>query len=246
MDALGDGARDGDGGRGVALEGEERLADGDLDLLRVPRDDLVVAADDAEGGLRGGFAGGGDLTRAIEEEALRDEVRVVVDERFLEQLVEGVERETDGRLLARELAEIGGDLAADQADPGAVGVGEDILLALGEVNVRQGLAKRVGDLRERETLLPVRAQQNNVRDLDRFRREQIAPGVMRLLFNGSVDGAFEGEIGGDGGRAHGRAEEWSRRRGVEERRNRSPETGNRREKDGKAKRPNASGPGSDR
>src|SRR4051812_3018207 len=35
---------------------------------------------------------------------------------------------------------------------------------------------------------------------------------MRLLFNGRVDGAFKGEIVGEGGIAHGRAESRRRRR----------------------------------
>ena len=61
VDALGDGAGDGDGGRGVALERENVFADGDLDLLLVPRHDLVVAADDAERSTRGGLAVEGEL-----------------------------------------------------------------------------------------------------------------------------------------------------------------------------------------
>ena len=156
-DALRDGARDGDGGRGVALHGEEGLADGDLDLLLAPRDDLVVAADDAQGRRGGGVAIDGDLAGAVEEEALRDEVGVVVDEGFLDQLVQLVQREADGRLGMGKPGEVGGDLAADARDPGAVAVVEDVPLALGEVDVGQRLAECVGDLGEDEALLAVRA-----------------------------------------------------------------------------------------
>jgi len=115
-DALGDGLGDGDGGGRVSLEREEGFADGDLDLLLAPRDDLVVAADDAEGGLRGGLAVDGDLAGAVEEEALRDEVGVVVDEGLLDELVEGVERERGAgfwlrassvRLAATSRADVG-------------------------------------------------------------------------------------------------------------------------------------------
>ena len=159
-----------DGGRGVALEGEEGLADGDLDLLLVPRDDLVVAADDAERGLRGGLAVDGELAGAIEQEALGDEVGVVVDERLLDQLVESVERKAERRRRAGELGEIAGDLAADARDPGAVGVGEDVLLAAREADVGQGLAERVGDFGEVEALLAVRAEQERSRERDDFGR----------------------------------------------------------------------------
>ena len=98
-------------------------------------------------------------------------------------------------------------------DPGAVGVGEDVLLALArDEQVGEGLAERVGDFGEGETLLAVRAEQDDVRDLDAPRREDIAPGVVRLLFDGRVDGTFEGEIGGDGRSAHGGSEYADERR----------------------------------
>ena len=48
VNAFGDSLGDGDGGRAVAVEGEEGFADGDLDFLRDEGDDLLVAADDAE------------------------------------------------------------------------------------------------------------------------------------------------------------------------------------------------------
>src|SRR5205823_5893051 len=134
MNAGGDGLRDFDGGRGVALEGEEGLAHGDLDLVLAPRDDLVVATNDAQGGLRGGVAIDGNLACAIQEEALGDEVGVVVDEGFLEEFVEPVEGEPDGRLGAAQPGKIGGDLPTDGANPAAVGVGEYLLLTAGEVD----------------------------------------------------------------------------------------------------------------
>ena len=101
VNALGNGLGEGDGGRGVALEGEERLADGDLDLLVAPRDDLVVATDDAERGVSGGLTVDGDLAGAVEEKALGDEVGVVVDEGLLDELVEIVERNAKGRVRLR-------------------------------------------------------------------------------------------------------------------------------------------------
>jgi hypothetical protein len=103
----------------------------------------------------------GDLAGAVEEEALRDEVGVVVDEGLLDELVEAVEREAEGAAAAGELGEVGGDLAADLRDPGAVLLVEDVLLALGEADVGQGLAERVGDLGQVEALLAVRAEQDD-------------------------------------------------------------------------------------
>jgi hypothetical protein len=96
---VGDGLGDGDGGSGVALEGEERLANGDLDLVLAPGNDLVVAADDAQGGRGSRLAVDGDFAGAIEQEALGDEVGVVVDEGLLDQLVEGVEREAEREIV---------------------------------------------------------------------------------------------------------------------------------------------------
>jgi len=159
--ALGDGAGERDGGRGVALEGKEGLADGDLDLLLAPRDDLVVAADDAQRGQGAGLAVDRDLAGAVEEKALGDEVGVVVDEGLLDELVEAVEREAERRRRRGEFGEIAGDLAADADEPGAVGVVEDVLFAPREADVGQGLAQRVGDLGDGEALLAVRAEEND-------------------------------------------------------------------------------------
>ena len=69
-----------------------------------------------------------------------------------------------------ELGEIAGDLAADARDPGAVGVGEDVLLAPREADVGQRLAERVGDLGEIESLLAVRAAGARCRQSDDLRR----------------------------------------------------------------------------
>jgi hypothetical protein len=76
--AFGDGFGDGRGGRGIFPEGEEGLADGDLDLGGVPRDDLVVPADQAHGDV-GGLGAEIQLLRALEQEALGDVMGVVVD-----------------------------------------------------------------------------------------------------------------------------------------------------------------------
>jgi hypothetical protein len=48
-DALGDAAGDFDGGFGVFLDGEEGFSDGDFDLGLGPRDDVAIAADQADG-----------------------------------------------------------------------------------------------------------------------------------------------------------------------------------------------------
>ena len=203
MDALGDGSGDRDGGSGIALEGEEGFPHGDLDLLLAPRDDLVVTTDDAQGGLHGGVAVDGDFARAIQEETLGDEVGVVIDEGFLDELVEGVEREAERILIAREFGEIGGDLAADADEPEAVGIGEDLFFALREGDVGQGLAEGVGHFGEHETLLAVRAEEDDGGKRNVFPRDRITPGVVGFLLNGGVDGAFEGEIVREGGIAHG-------------------------------------------
>src|SRR5690606_36325464 len=79
-----------DGRRGIALEGEEGLTDGDLDLLVDVGNDVVIAANDTNAGGRI-RAGRRELVRAIQQQALGDVVRVVVDERLLDQLVQVVQ-----------------------------------------------------------------------------------------------------------------------------------------------------------
>ena len=76
---------DGDGGRGVALQGKEGFANGDFDFLFTPRHDLIVATDHAECGDAGGFTVEGDLAGAVEQEALGDEVIVVIDEGLFDE-----------------------------------------------------------------------------------------------------------------------------------------------------------------
>ena len=63
--------------------------------------------------------------------------------------------------------------------------------------------QRVGDFGKNKTFFAERAKEDDLREVDRFAVEHIAPGVMWLLFNGGVDGAFESEIVGDSGLAHG-------------------------------------------
>ena len=190
MHALGDGAGNRHGGRGVTLEGKEGLTDGDLDLMLAPRDDLIIAADHTERGGGGGIAVDRNLACTVEEEALGDEIGVVVDEGLLDELIEGVQREADGRLGAGEPGEIAGDLAADAGDPGAVGLGKDVFLAASEVHIGESLAEGVRDLGEHETLLTVRAEKDDVRDFDPLGGKQVAPSVVRFLLDGSVDGAL--------------------------------------------------------
>jgi hypothetical protein len=194
VDALGDGFGHGDGGSGVALEGEESFADGDFDFLLTPRYNLVVATDDAEGGLSGGLAVDGNFAGAVKQEALGDEVGVIIDEGFFDELVEGVEREAEGILATGELGEVGGDLAAEAHDPGAVGVGEDVFIAFGEGDVCKGFAEGVGDFGEDEALFAVRAQEYNRRYGDVFASDDVAPSVVGLLVVRGVNGALEGEV----------------------------------------------------
>jgi hypothetical protein len=107
-------------------------------------------------------------------------------------------------LFAGELVEVGGDLAADRGDPGAIGLGEDVLLALGEVDVGEGLAEGVGDFGEHELLLAVRAEENDMGHGHGLAGEDIAPGVVGFLFDGGMDGALEREIVGEGRMTHGK------------------------------------------
>jgi hypothetical protein len=163
LDPLRDGLGDRHGRRRVARERQEGLAHGDLHLVVVPRHDLAVAADDADGALGGRLAADRELARAVEQEALRHHVGVVVDQGLLDQLVEAVERQPQRILLAGELGQVAGELAADLGDPGAVLLREDLLLALRDADIRERLAERVGDLGHVEALLAVRAQQDDRR-----------------------------------------------------------------------------------
>ena len=112
-DAGGDSLGDLDRGGGVAVEGEEGLADGDLDLLVDEGDDVLVAADDADAGGGVGGGAGGELAGAVEEEALRDVVGAVIDEGLLDQLVEIVEGDAQGGLAEGGAGQVGGNLADD-------------------------------------------------------------------------------------------------------------------------------------
>ena len=69
--------------------------------------------------------------------------------------------------------------------------------------VGQCLADCICDLGEDEALLAMRAEQDDVGQIDGLARNDVTPGVVRFLFNRGVDGTFEGEIGGDGGSAPG-------------------------------------------
>jgi len=194
VNAFRDGFGHGDGRSGVALKGEKSFTDGDFDFLLAPRYDLVVAADDAEGGLGGGLAVDGDLAGPIEQKALGYEISVIIDEGFLDEFVEGVERKTEGVLTAGEFDEVGGDLAAEAHDPSAVRVGEDVFLAFGESYIGEGFAEGVGDFSEDESFFAMRAKQDDRRHGDILAGNDVAPSVVRLLIEGGVDRALEGEI----------------------------------------------------
>ena len=72
------------------------------------------------------------------------------------------------------------------------------------MDVGQGFAERVGDFSEDEALFAVRAQENDVRNLDCLRSKDVAPRIVGLLLNGSVDGALEGEVVREGRITHGK------------------------------------------
>ena len=76
---------------------------------------------------------------------------------------------------------------------------ENILLALGEGDVGEGLAEGVGDLGEHETLFAVRAEEDDGRDGDGLGGDDIAPSVMGFLIVRGLDGALEGEVVREGG-----------------------------------------------
>jgi hypothetical protein len=201
-DALRDGLRDRNRGRGVARQGKKRFSDGDLDLLVVPRDDMAVSPDHPNRALDAGVAADRELAGAVEQEALGHHVGVVVDQRLLDELVEAVERQAQRILQARKLGKVCGQFTADLGHPGAVLLGEDFLLALRDADVRERLAQRVGNLGDVEALLPVRAQEDYRGKLDRARGDDIAPGVYGLLFKRGVDRSLEGQVLGKGDVAH--------------------------------------------
>jgi len=89
-------------------------------------------------------------------------------------------------------------------DASAVGVVEDVLLALGEGDVGEGLADGVGDFGEDEAS-PRHAGQRRTtaRDRDRLGGDDVAPSVVRFLIDGGVNGALEGEIVREGVAAAG-------------------------------------------
>ena len=150
-------------GGGVALEREEGLADGDLDLLVDEGDDLVVAADDTHA-IDGMGAGGGEFAGAVQEQALRDVVGVVIDEGLLDELIEIVEGNAQGGLAQGGGGEISGDLADNAGHEGAGLEGKDGGgLAAGKVDVGEGFAEGVGDLAEVERRLPLGREEGDLR-----------------------------------------------------------------------------------
>jgi hypothetical protein len=164
---LGDAHRRG----GVALQRQEGFADRDFDLLLDERHDLVVATDDANVARRSRGTVDREFPAAIEEEALRNIVRIVVDQRLLDQLVERIERQLERR-LPPGLRHEGGDQFADNAHhPAAVGRGENIALSPGQQHIRQRLAQRVSHFVDIKPLLTVRTQQGDLRHGQGFGRQ---------------------------------------------------------------------------
>ncbi|MFN9960920.1 MAG: hypothetical protein ACK55I_48180, partial [bacterium] len=141
-----------------------------------PGHDLVVAPNHPEGGDRRRLAVHRDLAGAVKEKALRDKVRVVVDQGLLDQLVEGVEREPHGSLATGELGEVTGHLTADLGHPKPVLLGEDLLFPARQMHVGQRLAEGVRHLRKDETLLPVGTQQDDLGHRDALPRDDVTPG----------------------------------------------------------------------
>jgi hypothetical protein len=133
---------------------------------------------DVDGGVR--LAVDGDLAGAVEQEALGDVVGVVVDEGLLDELVEIVEGDADRGCAAGRGSVRLAATSRQMRATSAVGVVEDVLLALGEETLvralptvsatslsqnaprhagRAGLTSGTGDGRRRSTC---RARRNGV------------------------------------------------------------------------------------
>jgi hypothetical protein len=190
---LGDGPGDADRRGGVALERQEGLADGDLDLLLDEGHHLVVAADELDvGRVR---AGDGELAAAAQEDALGDVEGVVIDEGLLNQLVEVVERKAQGGAAGGLGGEVGGDLGHDAANKLAGGGVEDLPgLALGAVDVGHGLAEGVGDLGQVEGGLTLGDEEGDFGQRGHVGGDAVAPRVDGRVFERDVGGALEGEV----------------------------------------------------
>ncbi len=133
-DEFGDGVGDLGGGLGVLVDGEEGLADGDLDLGLAPRHDVAIAADEADGKGVGAGAGldvAGLLEGAAEGEGFGDVVGVVFEEGFFDEEVEVGLGEAEAVAFFEGFREGNGDVAGDLGDEVAVVVGEDGGLVLG-------------------------------------------------------------------------------------------------------------------
>jgi hypothetical protein len=151
--AGGDGAGDLGGGLGILPEGEEGLADRDLDLGLVPRNNTSVAPDQANG-CRAGDAIGAELGTAAEEEALGNIVGAVVDKRLLNEDIQLVEIEAERTLPEGERGEVASDFLGNASDELLVLLGEDGRLAAGKQERCERLADGVRNLAEIERLRP--------------------------------------------------------------------------------------------
>ena len=109
-------------------------------------------------------AGGGEFAGAVQEQALRDVVGVVIDEGLLDELIEIVEGNAQGGLAQGGGGEISGDLADNAGHEGAGLERKDGGgLAAGKVDVGEGLAEGVGDLAEVERRLPLGREECDLR-----------------------------------------------------------------------------------
>ena len=163
-------------------------------------DDLLVAADDADGVGGGADAGTGEFATAVEEETLGDIVGLGVNEGVLDELVEVVERNAKGRDALGIGGEGGGNLFHDAADEGAGLGGEDVaLLATGEMDVDEGLAEGVGDFGEVEAGLALGSEEGDLGQECYVGGDAVPPSVGGFLIAGSVGGFLEGEIVAENG-----------------------------------------------
>lgn len=168
-DALGDAAGDVGGGLRDFVDGEEGFANGDLDLGFAPRDDVAIAADQADGqGVR--LGSGGDAATLFdgtaEGEGLGDVVGVVLEEGFFDQKIKVAFGKAEAGAVVEGLGERVGDAVCDVGDELAVLFGEDgfVLVLAGDEQVGEGFANGVGDVFEGEVLFFVAASDGDVGD----------------------------------------------------------------------------------
>ena len=180
------------------------LRHGDFDLGFVPRHDVAVAADQADGDRRRG-AGSLAISPAclepldgpLEDEALGNIVRVVFDESLFNEQGEVVFGKLEAMALPDVVEEPCGDGVGDVCDERAIFLVEDIFFLAREEKVGEGGADFVGNVGEVE--LPfvsgaARYDDLGKRGLERSVAERFAPSVAGLLVKRRCRQALQREV----------------------------------------------------